>query len=83
MQNNFVSLKEASIFMDNNIKYYRKELKISQQELADRVEVTRQTVSLIELGKYNPTINLCIRIAKALEVDLNKLFWEVGSSNEK
>ncbi len=83
MQNNIVNLKEAFIFMNNNIKYYRKELKISQQELADRVEVTRQTVSLIELGKYNPTINLCIRIAKALDVDLNKLFWEVGSSNEK
>lgn len=83
MQNNFANLKEAFIIMNNNIKYYRKELKISQQELADRVEVTRQTVSLIELGKDNPTINLCIRIAKALDVDLNKLFWEVGSSNEK
>lgn len=44
------SLKEAFLFMNNNIKYYRKELKISQQELADRVEVTRQTISLIELG---------------------------------
>ena len=83
MQNDFANLKEAFIFMNNNIKYYRKELKISQQELADRVEVTRQTVSLIELGKYNPTINLCIKIAKALDADLNKLFWEVGSSNEK
>ena len=44
--------------------------------------MTRQTVSLIELGKYNPTINLCIRIAKALDVDLNKLFWEVGNNEE-
>ncbi|MGT3684671.1 helix-turn-helix transcriptional regulator, partial [Staphylococcus aureus] len=41
--------------MINNIKHYRKEMNFSQQELANKVEVTRQTISLIELGKYNPT----------------------------
>ena len=49
---------------------------LSQQELAEEVEVTRQTIGLIEKGRYNPTLNLCIRIAKALDVTLNDLFWE-------
>jgi len=58
------------------IKLARVEKGLSQQELADRVEVTRQTIGLIEKGKYNPTINLCVRIAKALDKTLNELFWE-------
>ena len=58
------------------IKLARVEKGLSQQELADLVEVTRQTIGLIEKGKYNPTINLCIRIAKALDKTLNELFWE-------
>ncbi|MGE2082780.1 hypothetical protein [Enterobacter asburiae] len=40
-------------------------------------------MSLIELGKYNPTIKLCISIAKALQVDLNKLFWEMSDNSEE
>ncbi|WP_414076822.1 helix-turn-helix transcriptional regulator, partial [Staphylococcus aureus] len=74
--------KEEFIIMINNIKYYRKKMNFSQQELANKVEVTRQTISLIELGKYNPTIKLCISIAKALQVDLNKLFWETSDNSE-
>ncbi|MBC3135071.1 MULTISPECIES: helix-turn-helix transcriptional regulator [Staphylococcus] len=62
--------------MNNNIKYYRKMLNLSQEELSIRVNVTRQTISLIELGKYNPTLKLCIDIALALDADLNSLFWE-------
>lgn len=75
--------KEEFIIMINNIKHYRKEMNFSQQELANKVEVTRQTISLIELGKYNPTIKLCISIAKALQVDLNKLFWETSDNSEE
>jgi putative transcriptional regulator len=58
------------------IKLARVEKGLSQQELADLVEATRQTIGLIEKGKYNPTINLCIRIALALDKTLNELFWE-------
>jgi putative transcriptional regulator len=57
------------------IKLARVEKGLSQQELADLVEATRQTIGLIEKGKYNPTINLCIRIALALDKTLNELFW--------
>ena len=49
---------------------------LSQQELADRVEATRQTIGLIEKGKYNPSLSLCIRIARALDKTLDDLFWE-------
>ena len=58
------------------IKLARVEKDLSQQELADLVEVTRQTIGLIEKGKYNPTLNLCIKISKVLDKTLNDLFWE-------
>lgn len=58
------------------IKLARVEKGLSQQELADQVEATRQTIGLIEKGKYNPSINLCVRIAKVLGKTLNDLFWE-------
>ena len=48
----------------------------SQQQLADHVDVTRQTIGLIEKGKYNPTLNLCLKIATALDKTLDQLFWE-------
>jgi len=63
--------------MENmKLKLARVEKQLSQQELADLVEVTRQTVGLIEKGKYNPSIKLCIKIAKTLDKTLNDLFWE-------
>ena len=49
---------------------------LSQQALADKVGVSRQTISAIEKGDYNPTINLCISICKELNVTLNDLFWK-------
>lgn len=48
---------------------------MSQEELAKAVGVSRQTINAIEKGDYNPTINLCIAICKALGVTLNDLFW--------
>lgn len=48
----------------------------SQQQLADRVGVSRQTINAIEKGDYNPTIKLCISICKALDRTLDELFWE-------
>ncbi len=48
----------------------------SQQELADIVGVSRQTIAAIEKGDYNPTINLCIKLCKALDKTLDDLFWE-------
>jgi len=58
------------------LKLARVEKGLSQQELADLCEVTRQTIGLIEKGKYNPTLKLCIKIARILDLTLNDLFWD-------
>ena len=58
------------------MKAARAAMDLSQQELADRVGVSRQTINAIEKGDYNPTINLCIAICKALGKTLDELFWE-------
>ena len=49
---------------------------LSQDQLASLCGVSRQTISAIEKGDYNPTINLCIAICKALDKTLDELFWE-------
>jgi len=48
---------------------------MSQDDLAKACGVSRQTISSIEKGDYNPTINLCIKICKALDKTLDELFW--------
>lgn len=58
------------------IKSARAAKDLSQQQLAELVKVSRQTISAIEKGDYNPTINLCIAICKALDKTLDELFWE-------
>lgn len=58
------------------LKAARAMLDMSQAELAEKVEVSRQTINAIEKGDYNPTINLCIRICKALGKTLDELFWD-------
>ena len=60
----------------NNVKKYRGVSKISQLELARSVGVSRQTINMIENNKYNPSLKLCINIAKTLGVTLDDLFWE-------
>ena len=62
--------------MNMKLRLARVEKGLSQQELADQVQVARQTVGLIENGKYNPTLSLCTRIARALDKTLDDLFWE-------
>lgn len=54
----------------------RASLGLTQADLAQRVSVTRQTISMIEAGSHNPTLNLCRDICRALNTDLNTLFWE-------
>nr|WP_302649937.1 helix-turn-helix transcriptional regulator [uncultured Agathobaculum sp.] len=61
---------------NKKLKLARVEKDLSQAELAEKVGVTRQTIGLIEAGGYNPTLNLCIAICKALDKTLDQLFWE-------
>ncbi len=65
-----VKLKSARVLKD-----------LSQEDLAEKVGVSRQTIIAIEKGDYNPTINLCIKICKILDKKLDDLFWE--DENEK
>ncbi|HGC8187320.1 TPA: helix-turn-helix transcriptional regulator [Streptococcus agalactiae] len=60
----------------NRVKDYRLETKKSQLALAKEIGVSRQTINMIENNKYNPSLVLCIKLAKALGTDLNALFWE-------
>lgn len=64
----------------NRLKLARVERDLTQAELADAVGVTRQTIGLIEGGGYNPTLNLCIRLARATGKTLDDLFWVQGES---
>lgn len=58
------------------MKSARAALDMSQQELAEKVGVSRQTINAIEKGDYNPTINLCRAICKTLSKTLDELFWD-------
>ena len=64
-------------FLKNRVKLARVEKSITQEQLALHVKATRQTIGLIEKGKYNPSLQLCIAIAKTLDKTLDDLFWEV------
>lgn len=58
------------------LKAARATLDMSQEALAKKTGVTRQTINAVENGDYNPTINLCISICRALGKTLDDLFWE-------
>lgn len=60
---------------NKKMKIARMENDMNQQQLADAVGVTRQTISMIESGNYNPTLNLCVAICRVLGKTLNDLFW--------
>ena len=60
---------------NKRMKIARIEKDLSQEQLAERLGVTRQTIGLIESGSYNPTLKLCVAICKALDKTLDELFW--------
>jgi len=64
------------------LKSARAAMDMSQKDVAEAVGVTRQTMNAIENGDYNPSVNLCISICRALGKTLDQLFWE-DEINEK
>ena len=58
------------------LKAARAAMDLTQEQLAEKVSVTRQTINAIEKGDYNPSITLCITICRVLGKTLNDLFWE-------
>lgn len=71
-----IQLRGEDMAKNLKMKAARAALDLSQDELAKKVKVTRQTISAVESGDYNPTINLCIDICRALGKTLDDLFWE-------
>ena len=61
---------------NKRIKIARVECDLSQEQLAQKVGVTRQTIGMIEAGNYNPSLKLCTSICKALGKTLDELFLE-------
>ncbi|MBU5351804.1 helix-turn-helix transcriptional regulator [Paenibacillus silvae] len=61
--------------MKNQVKIARVKADLTQQQLADAVQITRQTISLIEKGKYNPSLKLCLQICYAVNSKLDEIFW--------
>ena len=64
------------------LKMARAEHDMTQDELAQAIGVTRQTIGLIESGKYNPSLSLCLAICKTLNRTLDQLFWEDEDEKE-
>lgn len=60
--------------MKNRLEEFRNQMNWTQQELADRVEVSRQTIISLENGRYNPSILLAFRLARLFNVQIEELF---------
>ena len=60
--------------MKNNLKRYRQEKSISQDELAAILGVSRQTINSIETGKFDPSLKLVIKITRFFKVGLESIF---------
>ena len=69
-------LMEVTNLRNVRLKMARVELDLSQEDLANMVGATRQTIGLIEAGKYNPSLNLCLQICWATGKTLDDLFWK-------
>ena len=61
--------------LHNNVKVARVHAGMSQAQLADNCEVTRQTIIAVEKGDYSPSVLLALQIARALHQPLSELFW--------
>ena len=71
-----VTKGDCNMPLGNRLKELRAAKGLNQQGLGSLVGASRQTISLIERGDYNPTIKLCVEICKALGKTLDELFWE-------
>lgn len=87
----YIMLYIPNIFMGrmkrmlkNRVKEMRARHSLTQSDLGKQVDVTRQTIAFIEKGEFSPSITLSLKLAKALQVDVNELFWLEGDEyNEK
>lgn len=67
----------------NRVKELRARYGLTQSDLGKQVDVTRQTIAFIEKGEFSPSITLALKLAKALQTNVNELFWLEEDGNEK
>ncbi|WP_199609780.1 helix-turn-helix transcriptional regulator [Flocculibacter collagenilyticus] len=60
--------------VDNNIAKYRAKQKLSQQELADAIGVSRKTISTVETGRFTPSVVIALKLARHFNVPVESLF---------
>lgn len=60
--------------LDNNIAKLRSKLKLSQQELADEIGVSRKTISTVETGRFTPSVVIALKLARFFEVPVERVF---------
>lgn len=69
--------------LKNNLKEFRSKKNLNQQDLGSLVGVSRQTISLIERGDYNPSITVCLKLAKVLDTTVEEIFSYEEDENGK
>ncbi|MDP4094528.1 MAG: helix-turn-helix transcriptional regulator [Bacillota bacterium] len=70
--------------MENRLEEIRKKSRLTQEELAEKLEVSRQTISSLESGRYNPSILLAFKIARLFGVTIEEMFiYKEENSDEK
>ena len=81
-----IDLKRKDMLMPllNRLKEFRGTKNLNQQEMGSIVGVSRQTISLIERGDYNPSVTLALKIAKVFDVTVEDIFtYEEGKDEEE
>lgn len=73
---------EGKLAINNCIQKLRNKLNLTQQDLADAVDVTRATIIALEKGSYNPSLELAFRLAKFFKTGVEKIFFERGNRHE-
>lgn len=73
---------EQKLLINNRIQELRNEKGLTQQDLAEAIDVTRATIIALEKGTYNPSLELAFRIAKYFKIGIDKLFFEKGSHHD-
>lgn len=71
----------GKINLQNSIQELRTKMNLTQQDLADAVDVTRATIIALEKGSYNPSLELAFRLAKFFKTNIEKLFFEKGKTS--
>lgn len=78
-----VKIKEDTMPLYNKVKDFRLQHGMNQQELGSKIGVSRQTISLIERGDYNPSITVCLKLAHILGTTVEGLFQYEEDDNEE